>query len=149
MLDKLFAKFTSPSAPEPQQDSLELAFAALLIEAAVADEEYTDKEKSLINHMISAQFNVDENKAIAIREDAEAAQQRANDLHQFSRVVKTDMDHDDKLKLIEDMWVIALSDAERAPYEEMIIRRLVGLIHVTDPESAAARNRATERLNSN
>ena len=76
---------------------------------------------------------------------AEEAQAEANDLYGFSRVVKDKLDHAGKCQLIEDMWVIALSDAEKAPYEEMIIRRLVGLIHLEDIDSAAARRRAEGR----
>ncbi|MEM9233578.1 MAG: TerB family tellurite resistance protein [Pseudomonadota bacterium] len=147
MIDKLFARFRQDDETNEDDGShLRRAVAALLVEAARGDDEYTDDEKSLIDDMMQTQFSLDQEEAAALRTEAEAAQEAANDLYGFSRVVKEELDRERKLKLIEDMWVIALSDAEKAPYEEMIIRRLIGLIHLEDTDSALARRRAQERL---
>lgn len=147
MLDKLFARFRSDAAPEPDEGAnLRRAVAALLVEAARGDEEYTDQERTLIDEMLSGQFSLSPEAAATLRAEAEDMQAAANDLYGFSRVVKAELSREDKLKLIEDMWVIALSDEERAPYEEMIIRRLIGLIHLEDTDSTSARRRAEERL---
>ncbi len=147
MLDKLFARFRpSEDVVEDESANLKNAVAALLVEAARADEEYTDEERVLIDDMLKAQFSLTSEEALALRTSAEEAQAAANDMYGFSRVVKQDLDRDGKMKLIEDMWVIALSDAEKAPYEEMIIRRLIGLIYLEDSDSAVARQRAAARL---
>lgn len=146
MLDKLFARFREqPETPE-NLSGLQLAFAALLVEAARGDDEYTDKERDLIDHIMMRQFGLDITAAQSARAEAETAQESSNDLYGFSRVVKEELDREGKCKLIEDMWVIALSDDDRAPYEEMIIRRLIGLIHLEDTDSTAARRRAEARL---
>lgn len=147
MLDRLFASFRSaPAEVEDREADLRRAVACLLVEAARGDDAYTEDEQKLIDHMLSTQFELDPADVTALRTDAEVAQEEANDLYGFSRVVKEKLDRDGKLKLIEDMWVIALSDAEKAPYEEMIIRRLIGLIHLEDMDSTAARRRAEARL---
>lgn len=147
MLDRLFARFQSKDdTKEPETAALPKAVAALLVEAARGDEDYTDKERSLIDHILEEQFNLSTAEATSIRHEAEVAQDASNDLYGFSRIVKTELDYDGKCKLIEDMWVIALSDNESAPYEEMIIRRLIGLIYVEDSDSAKARQRAQQRL---
>lgn len=143
MLDRLFKSFREKKdQPEPEDNALPRAVAALLVEAARADEEYTDEERSMIDRVLVKQFDLDAEKALAIRSEAEKAQEEANDLYQFSRVVKDGLDREGKMKLVEDMWRIVLSDDERDPHEEMIIRRLVGLIHLEDTDSAAARRRA-------
>lgn len=146
MLAKIFASFTQTrKAPQAGPDALPGAIAALLVEAARADEEYTDQERALIDHMLGAQFGLSPAEAASVRSGAEDAQAAAHDLYSFSRIVKTELDHQGKCTLIEDMWVIALSDQDKAPYEEMIIRRLVGLIHLEDADSTAARKRAVAR----
>ncbi|MEM9420922.1 MAG: TerB family tellurite resistance protein [Pseudomonadota bacterium] len=146
MLDKLFSKFRQQDEDAPEGDPVSHAVAALLVEAARGDEVYTDEEKALIDHMLMTQFSLSQADAATVRTDAEVAQANANDLYGFSRIVKEQLDHEGKCRLIEDMWAIALSDQEKAPYEEMIIRRLVGLIYLEDRESAAARKRAEARL---
>ena len=146
MLDKLFSVFRKDEPKEDETDRRPLAVAALLVEAARADEAYTEKEQALITSMLARQFALSDEDALAVRTDAEAAQAEANDMYGFSRVVKEQLDRDDKLQLIEDMWVIALSDVSREPYEEMIIRRLIGLIHLEDADSTAARRRAEAKV---
>lgn len=147
MLDRLFARFREKEETEadPEQD-LRLAVACLLVEAARADEVYKDEERRLIGNMLAKQFSLDAGATDQLLEDAEAAQAAANDLYGFSSVVKQGLDQEGKMKLVEDMWVIALSDREKAPYEEMVIRRLIGLIHLEDTASTLARRRAADRL---
>ena len=145
MLDKLFASFRKETTEAEEADPLPHAIAALLVEAARGDDIYTDEEKARTDHMVMTQFSLSADDAAGVRTKAEEAQAEANDLYGFSRVVKDKLDYEGKCQLIEDMWVIALSDADKAPYEEMIIRRLVGLIHLEDIDSAAARRRAEGR----
>ncbi|MEM7741152.1 MAG: TerB family tellurite resistance protein [Pseudomonadota bacterium] len=143
MLDKLFKSFRGPAdEPEDPEAVLKKAVAALLVEAARADEVYTDDEKSLIAQMLAKRFTLSEADALALRTDAEDAQASANDLYGFSRVVKSGLDRAGKMDLIEDMWRIVLSDDARDPHEDMIIRRLIGLIYLEDTDSAEARRRA-------
>lgn len=147
MLDKLFARFrqTEETVSDPDAD-LRRAVACLLVEAARADEDYTDGERALVEDMLASQFSLDPLEATKLRAEAEEVQAAANDLYGFSRVVKEHLDRPGKMLLIEDMWAIALSDKERTPHEEMIIRRLIGLIHLEDTDSAVARRRAVQRL---
>ena len=147
MLDKLFSRFKENDEPAEAPDAqLHRAYAALLVEAARADEEYTDEERTMIDTMLRRKFGFAAAEAHTLREEAEAAQETANDLYGFSRVVKADLSRDEKIDLVTDMWEIALSDSERDPHEDMIIRRLVGLLHLEDTDSTAARKTATARL---
>ena len=54
MLDKLFARFRDEPEPDDDADTLPRAVAALLIEAARADEEYTDEERLVIDKLLAA-----------------------------------------------------------------------------------------------
>lgn len=144
MLDRLFKNFRNDAEELPATDALPKAVAALLVEAARADDHYSDDEKKLIVKILRGQFDLSEDEAAALRAEAERAQEAANDLYGFSRVVKSELDREGKMQLIEAMWRIVLTDEEREPYEEMVIRRLVGLIHLEDRDSTEARRRAEE-----
>lgn len=150
MLGKLFSKLTGSDdkadGPEHDEAQNRVAFAALLIETARADEVYTDEEKALITGLLKRQYALDDADALALREKGEAAQAEANDMYQFSRVVKNELSAEDKTRLIEGMWEVILSDDARDPYEEMIVRRLCGLIYMPDVEAQEARRRVEARL---
>ncbi|MEZ5983946.1 MAG: TerB family tellurite resistance protein [Parvularculaceae bacterium] len=123
-----------------------MAVAALLVEAARADEQYTD-EKALIDAALCEQFALSTDDAAALRGKAEAAQAEAMDLHQFTKVAKN-MPASEKIALVERLWIIVLSDGTRDPHEDTLVRSVCGLIYVSDPESGAARQRAQAALSS-
>ena len=141
MLDKLFKGFRREEEIEEDELTLPRATAALLVEAARADEEYTDKERDLIAKRLAAKFSLTPDQARTLRIEAETDQAEANDLYTFSSVVKDGLDHQGRIALIEDMWRVVLTDDERDPFEEQVIRRLVGLLHLEDRESQLARQR--------
>ena len=142
MIDKLFASFRKDEAPADPEASMHAAVAALLIEAARADEDYTEEERAMIDRMLARRFGLEAGAARALRERAEADQEAANDLYGFTKHLKDGLDREGKLSLIEDLWRIVLSDEARDPHEEMVVRRVVGLLHMEDTDSTAARQRA-------
>ena len=50
-----------------------------------------------------------------------------------------------KLLLIETLWDIVLSDGEMHDYESNLIRRLAGLLYISDVNSGNARKRVLDR----
>ena len=140
MIGKLFAGFKKEET-QTEEDALPRAFAAMLIEAARADEEYTDEERRMIDRMLMAKFGLENGPAQTLRIEAETDQAEANDLYKFTSVLKDGLDREGKIALLEDLWRIVLSDEDRDPHEEMVLRRLVGLIHLEDRDSQLARQR--------
>jgi uncharacterized tellurite resistance protein B-like protein len=146
MLNKLKAIFAGQQTPpEPAGNRLALAVAALLVEAARADEAYTEREKTLIDEALGAQFSLEPEEAKSLRCEGEVAQARANDLHKFTKAAKS-LSAADKVALIERLWTIVLSDGDRDPHEDALIRRVCGLIYVSDRDSGAARLRVAAAL---
>lgn len=145
MFGRLKALLAGEKPHERQAVSTELAVAALLVEAARADENYTDLERTLIKRALAAQFLLDAEAANALLAAGEAAQAEALDLHRFTRVAKA-MAAEDKLALVERLWTVILSDGARDPHEDALVRRVCGLIYVSDPESGVARAHAARAL---
>ena len=117
-----------------------IAIAGLLVEAAVADDHYADDEKALIERLLISDFAIAAADAVAIRAAAERQQKDAVDLFRYSRVVKS-LAPADKIKLVEALWRVILSDGEKHSFEDMLVRRVCGLIHVEDVDSGLARQR--------
>lgn len=149
MLSKLASLFSGRTRTDdaPSADDLPFAIAALLIEAARVDENYEAREQSLIENALIERFSIDKESASALRSRAEAAQAQSNDLHRYTKIAKT-MSGADKIGFIESLWRIALADGKRDPYEDALIRRLCGLIYVSDQDSGAARRRIENELQS-
>ncbi|GAB4521050.1 MAG: hypothetical protein Tsb0010_05280 [Parvularculaceae bacterium] len=127
-------------------DDAQLAAAALLVEAARADGAYDDGERDLARALLAKQFELDAAAAARALEAGERAQADAVDLHRFSRILKDALDDKARIAFVENLWMLILSDGERHDYEDYLVRRLIGLIYVSDKDSGAARRRAAARL---
>jgi uncharacterized tellurite resistance protein B-like protein len=147
MFKKLFSKpktQVKPSAP-PDTEPMQLAVAALLVEAARADERYDEGEKAIIDQSLMAKFALSQAAAQALRAAGEEAQASALDIQRFTRIAK-EMSAEEKIAFIEQLWEIVLSDGERDSYEDTLMRRICGLIYLEDRDSGKARIRVAARL---
>ena len=117
---------------ESQDNNLELLSktASLLIHAAKIDEKYTNKEKELIKKTL-IRLGADENKIDEILQDAEINEEKANQILDFTKIIKN-KNENYKIKIIEAMWNIIYSNNEVDIYESNLMRRLSGLLYLDD-----------------
>ncbi|MEM8773238.1 MAG: TerB family tellurite resistance protein [Pseudomonadota bacterium] len=142
----LFAQKTANEDEKSAETEMRHAVAALFVEAARADEAYEDHEKEIIDKALAGLFGVSTEAAADLRASGETAQAEALDIQRFTRLAKS-MAHEEKIEFIERLWEVVLSDGERDPFEDALIRRICGLIYVDDKDSGAARARIAKRLN--
>lgn len=145
MFDKLFNRNKDEKAPENEEQEMRKAVAALFVEAARADDDYTDKERAIIDKALAAIFELPAADATTLRSAGEAAQDGALDIQRFTRTAK-EMSTAEKITFVERLWEIVLSDGDRDPFEDTLIRRICGLIYLDDKESGAARARVAARM---
>ena len=108
--------------------------AALLIHAAKIDECYTDTEKEIIKKALMNLNNITENEAEEMLSKAEKKEQESNQIIEFTREVKKNS-MEFRLKIIEILWKIVYSDSKSDNYESNLIRRVCGLLYVSDKDS--------------
>ena len=121
-----------------------LAVAALLVEVLRADYEVSSEERRQVVDSIGRILGLDAAQCEALLVEADHTVDRSHDLHQFTSQVNRALDHDEKLRLVEQMWRVAQSDSTVHKYEEHIIRRVCDLLHVSHREFIAAKLRAAE-----
>ena len=123
------------------QEDLNLACAALLCEAASMDGTYDDKEKQVIIKLIRKQFDLSEEEAINIVSEGEKLSEESSQIYGFIRIIKKSWNLEKRIKILEMLWEVAYADDFLDPTEDMLIRRVAGLIHVEDKERMQAKNK--------
>ncbi len=145
MLNRLKILITTdrpaPEAPEPA-DRLHVAAAALLVRAAQIDGHVDAHEQQLLQHLVGPYFGLNDDEATALLTQATAAIDAANDLFQFTQQINANFGPEHKTMLVELLWRVVLADGVVDDYEANLIRRVAGLVHVSDAEAGAARKRA-------
>lgn len=142
MIDRLKALLAGKAAQAKDDDGeTRLATAALLLEAAVLDGHFDDDERAAISAILSDHFGLTGGQAADLIDEARRAIEEAGELYGFTRVVKDSYAPEDRVAIIEMLWRVAYADGELHDYEANLVRRVAGLIYVSDQESGAARKR--------
>ena len=105
-----------------------ISVAALLIHSAKIDENFTEKEKSIIKNAL-IEMGADENNLDEIIIDAESREKDSNQILEFTKEVKN-RSLDEKKIVIEALWTIIYSDEQADMYESNLMRRLSGLLYL-------------------
>jgi uncharacterized tellurite resistance protein B-like protein len=129
------------------EDGLQVAAVALLVEAAVMDGDFDAAERQVIAGLISDRFGLDGEATEDLIAAGEEAAESSSQLYAFTRVIKQGFEVDDRVEIIEMLWDVACADGEVHDYEANLVRRVAGLIHVSDRDSGQARKRAMGRRN--
>ena len=104
-----------------------LNVACLMIHAAKIDENYTDKERKIIKKTLTMLNNKEDiDKLIS---EAEKKENDSNHIQDFTKNIKN-MDKENKIEVIKNIWSIILSDGTSDMYEENLMRRLAGLLYL-------------------
>jgi uncharacterized tellurite resistance protein B-like protein len=139
MLKKFFKK-----KKEINEDNV-ILIPALLIHAAKIDENYTEVEKKIIIKAIMDLNKFDFNKAEQVLKDAEKKEEESNQIIEFTREIKK-YPIEFRLKIIEIIWKIVYSDGKHDSYESNLIRRICGLLYVSDKDSGTIKERILNQL---
>ena len=129
MFKKIFKK-RSNNIP----DEKNLLIASLLIHAAKIDESYTDVEKNMIKKALINLDLVEPGNLEILLVEAEKKEQNSNQIVEFTKEIKKNS-MEFRLKIIEILWKIVYSDGNSDNYESNLIRRVCGLLYVSDKDS--------------
>ncbi len=156
MIDRIKRLFAAmgDAAPAPPglageaggADELQLAAAALLAEVALCDDSFDDDERAAIVGLVGDRFGLSESQALGLVAAGEKAAADATQLLRFTRVIKDNFSPAERVELIEMIWEVVYADGVLHDYEDSLLRRIAGLIYVSDRDRGEARKRVLARL---
>jgi uncharacterized tellurite resistance protein B-like protein len=123
-------------------DDFRVAYAALLVHAAAVDGEVSGAERDKLIGLLKQRFDLDDEAAARLVEQATVADAKAVDLYHFTRLLNQTLDESGRLRMVEMMWNVAFTDGEASGYEDNLIWRVSDLLGVSSPERIALRQRA-------
>ncbi|MBX6324170.1 MAG: TerB family tellurite resistance protein [Rhodospirillaceae bacterium] len=132
----------APHGPE----QLRLAAAALLAEAARVDGRVDPEERRAVVRLLRERFGLGEDEAAELAALAEQRAAQSVQYFGFVDVINRHFTPDERIGLIEMLWEVVHADGRPDALQASLMRRLAGLLHVSDPDSGAARKRALARL---
>lgn len=123
---------------------LQLATAVLLLEVARCDFDLRADEFNAVSAGVRDILGLTEDEAIAVVRFAEEEVRQSKRMHQFTTLIDRNYSPEQKKKVIQYLWQVAFADAQLLPSEEYIVRKIAGLLHVSQPDFLDAKIKARD-----
>ena len=149
----MFKNFKSffEAAKKKEQDDQEYldediyAVLSLLIEASKIDGVINNEELELIKSILVNKFHLDSSKAEKSINFVINKSEEKVEIYSDIKVILDNMDHKERVSVVEMLWKIILADGEIDQYEANLISRICGLLHINGPESSEAKKKALKQ----
>jgi|TARA_B100000003_G_scaffold184385_1_gene177996 uncharacterized tellurite resistance protein B-like protein len=145
----MFNLFSKKKQIVPKQEISDeaLAIMHLLVEAANIDEVFEEKEKKIIATIIEKQFKIKNTKLVnETIEKVNESLKIGSDLVSNTKQVKNNWSLEKRKEVVEMLWKVCLIDNNIDPYEDMLIRKIAGLLYVEAKDSNDAKLKALKSL---
>jgi uncharacterized tellurite resistance protein B-like protein len=115
----------------------ELATAALMVECARVDGEFTEEERDAICRAVMEELVLDEETAGCLVRIAERREDEMWHDWLFTETIKTSFDEYEHLAVVGRLWEITLADGTIHPFEQRLITRVASELGI--PKEAVDR----------
>jgi len=100
----------------------QVATAALLIEIAKADGDFTDDERNRIIELMKSEFNLNDE---LVSELLELSEQKVSDsisVYEFSTIINETFNQEEKIELMKNLWRVIYEDGKLDSHEDRLIK---------------------------
>jgi uncharacterized tellurite resistance protein B-like protein len=143
ILDRLTGR-TSEVQPRYRHDPLRLATAAILLDIAYADGQFTPTEDGDVVGFLAKKFALTPDDARDLIEAADEIRKKTVDHFALTNYIRKNTSLADRIEIVKTMWRLGYSDGTLTDYEGYLVRKLADLLglehHVMiDAKSAVLR----------
>ena len=139
-LRNLLTEMTEGGDPRAFEANNErLAAAALLVHAAAVDGAFAETERHVLRTSLKSKFDLDDEAADDLIEQAVVADREAVDLYRFTSLLLHELDHDARKRLIGMMWSVVYADGQLSEFEDNLIWRAADLLGISSRDRLALR----------
>ena len=144
-LKNIFKQSNNETEETNSEEELNL-LCGLMLEAAQVDGRVDQIEIDRISKTLVEIFQEDQSKVELELQNSLKEIQEPKSLHSFTSRLNKKFSNQKKDLLIETLWEIILSDGKVHEFESNLIRRLAGLLYISDVSCGNARKRAQANL---
>ena len=146
MLQSLKNIFANNNLNKVEENNEIDILSGLLIEAANADGNITQDELNKISISLINVFKENSKKVEESLVKALDNKDNSKSLYFYTSKINKFFSDKKKIMLIEVLWEVIISDDEIHDFESNLIRRLAGLLYISDVDCGNAKIRATQKV---
>lgn len=128
------------------EDQVRLACAALMIEIARIDEDFSAPELETLKSELVTVYQLSDQERDELIASADSSQEQAVSIFEFTSILNKSLSHAQKERLLTSLWKIAFADNYLDKYEEHLIRKIADLLYLSHSEFIRAKQAAKMNL---
>lgn len=141
-LQDFFSSKISTANNKPSDTDIKLAAATLMFELIRSDGTIDEIERNTMNQILSKQFDITDEDCQLLYDLAQKTAEDAVSLQGFTREICDNWNTEQREKLIENLWVLALADNTIDAHERHLVRKVAGLLYLNDAQIIKTRENA-------
>jgi uncharacterized tellurite resistance protein B-like protein len=128
------------------EEKARTAVCVVLLEAAMADEEFTEEERVYVLDVLQHQFSLNADEAQELMMEAEDIRRESLDLWQFTNAINQAFSTEEKEEIVEYVWRIIYSDGVLTGHEDHLAHKLRTLFNLNHQQLIRPKLRVLEEL---
>lgn len=147
MLKKLRSLFDAPKSENtPSSNDVKLAAATLMFEMIRSDGHIDEIELDQMRSLLKIEMGIAGDDIEELIKQAQSTAEDAISLQGFTRQICEQWSNEQRLQLLENLWLIALSDQTIDANERHLVRKIAGLLYMTDRQINMAKESAKLKI---
>jgi uncharacterized tellurite resistance protein B-like protein len=130
LLERFRDGFSSPAGAQPRHDPMRLATAAILLEIAHADGDFSPTEDGGIAGYLTRSFALGADEARELMAAADEIRRNTIDYFALTNFIRQHAPLDQRIEIVKTMWRIVYSDGRLTDLENYLVRKLAGLLGI-------------------
>lgn len=140
-LRNIFLDDKSKTSTE-QGSKLDVVAAALIFEVIRADGKINDSEIVSLINILEHEFEIDKDELDTMLDKAKEASNQTTSLQNLTSKINQQWSNKERQNLLVQLWRMAMADNHVDSHERHIIRRIAGLLYLTESQIYTAKERA-------
>ena len=138
---------TSEFQPRRQHDPLRLATAAVLLDIAYADGQFTPAEDGNVAGFLTQRFELSPDDARELLEAADEIRKKTVDHFALTHYIRKNAPLAERIEIVKTMWRLVYSDGKLSEYEAYLVRKLADLLGLEHHVMIDAKSAVLRELN--
>lgn len=127
---KLFEGSGADGKGQDKEIRLRVATCVLLLEAATADDSFSDAEQKKVVDILKSRFGMTDEAVKELIDESKRARQDEADIWHFTNLINQSLSNEEKYDLMEGVWRVIYSDGTLGEFENYIAQKLYRMLNI-------------------
>ncbi|OGE23108.1 MAG: hypothetical protein A3J42_00815 [Candidatus Dadabacteria bacterium RIFCSPHIGHO2_12_FULL_53_21] len=130
MFKKFFEGSGADNKGEDKDARLRTATCVLLLEAATADDSFSDIEQKKVVEILKSRFGMTDEAVKDLIDESKRARQNEADIWYFTNLINQNLSNEEKYDMMKEVWEVIYSDGSLGEFENYVAQKLYRMLNI-------------------